>query len=298
MLCRGLEFFASHLALRKRRLFITRPGLQECHFIVWYKYCTLYCSYGKTRIQHRTLHCVGWTVRHGESHSADFSLLVFVSVAHRKESWLGLLVSLNSGLGLLYYMKSESSTVCKTSEEFSLQGYNSGFSSSYSSSLVCSSWQTLNGATEMQSVLDEVRNSLSLAADLPLLWQRLRFDTASNSSRFSQRRRRRRRIIIFSFLQEWSGNLYEPPEQSGCWCGWKKRGNVGDGRAASWHRSALCAAAWTYANVSYANEAPPRPSVVKGRHSITQSRSGGELASLHLSGSDGPSSGYQGDVRG
>lgn len=98
-------------------------------------------------------------------------------------------------------------------------------------------------------------------------------------------------------LQNWSGNLYEPPEQSGCWWEWKKRGNVGDGRAASWHRSALCAAARTYANVSYANEAPPRPSVVKGRHSITQSRSGGELASLHLSGSDGPSSGYQGDVR-
>lgn len=39
---------------------------------------------------------------------------------------------------------------------------------------------------------------------------------------------------------------------------------------------------------------PVRPSVVKGRHSITRSRSGGELASLHLSSSNGPSTGYQG----
>lgn len=39
---------------------------------------------------------------------------------------------------------------------------------------------------------------------------------------------------------------------------------------------------------------PLWPSVVKGRHSIIQSRSGGELASLHLSSSNGPSTGYQG----
>lgn len=39
---------------------------------------------------------------------------------------------------------------------------------------------------------------------------------------------------------------------------------------------------------------PLRPVAVKGRHSITQSRSGGELASLHLSSSNGPSTGYQG----
>lgn len=47
---------------------------------------------------------------------------------------------------------------------------------------------------------------------------------------------------------------------------WPKRGNDRDRkygakkgrrqRAASWHRSALYAVAWPYANVSYANEAP------------------------------------------
>lgn len=39
---------------------------------------------------------------------------------------------------------------------------------------------------------------------------------------------------------------------------------------------------------------PLRPVALKGRHSITQSRSGVESASLHLSASNGPSAGYQG----
>lgn len=59
-------------------------------------------------------------------------------------------------------------------------------------------------------------------------------------------------------------------------------------RAASSHRPALCAAARPYADVTYANDA------VKGRHSKARWRSAAELASLHLSSSNGPSTGDQG----
>ena len=138
MLGRGLESFASHLALRKRTAGVS------LHCLI---YTVLYIvSMGRQESTRgpdaSTKHCtvLGGRSDLERSQSVGFSLLVFVVQVVSVSALQSLdLVSLNSDLCLLHYIKSESRTVCKTYEEFSLQGYSSGFSSSYSPSLVYSS---------------------------------------------------------------------------------------------------------------------------------------------------------------
>lgn len=96
-----------------------------------------------------------------------------------------------------------------------------------------------------------------------------------------QREETKQGVILFTALSTARAKRKQEIRHRGA-----KRG--GRPRAASSHRSALCAAARPYANVTYANDA------VKGRHSIARWRSAGELASLHLSSSNGPSTGDQG----
>lgn len=122
------------------------------------------------------------------------------------------------------------------------------------------------------------------------------FDTAWNFSRFLKRG-----VILFTKLlsqREWLLTSQEQRghEQKEETMEIENRGQrKAGGRGQLPDTARLCALQPGRMQMALMLMTPPLwPSVVKGRHSIIQSRSGGELASLHLSSSNGPSTGYQG----